>query len=228
LPRSGHVKKLAFFRHVVAFAVLVSTAAAAMQLSGAAPPQSDLAALLVNISRYAVWPKSAAVKSLTMCYAHGNSESPPEPRNAAGQSINSGNSAASSQEWTVKGVPVVWMQVASPQQVEGCSLLWLNADVRPAPRAWIAAVADRPVLTMSNYADFTADGGIVGAYRVGPDWRFEINLEALHRSRINIAAAALRLSQKPASLTAPSTLPTAPVAPTAPMAPTPSTPGPKP
>jgi hypothetical protein len=37
----------------------------------------------------------------------------------------------------------------------------------------------------------------VGAYRVGTDWRFEINLEALQRTNLNIAAAALRLSQKP-------------------------------
>jgi len=45
---------------------------------------------------------------------------------------------------------------------------------------------------------FTADGGIIGAFRVGPDWRFEVNLEALQRSHINIniAAVALRLSQK--------------------------------
>ena len=55
---------------------------------------------------------------------------------------------------------------------------------------------DQLILTLSNYADFTADGGVIGAYRVGPDWRFEINLETLQRSRINIAAVALRLSQK--------------------------------
>ena len=54
-------------------------------------------------------------------------------------------------------------------------------------------------MTLSNFADFTADGGVVGAYRVGADWRFEINLEALQRTHLNIAAAALRLSQKPKS-----------------------------
>lgn len=73
--------------------------------------------------------------------------------------------------------------------------------MRPAPRAWIAAVTNQPILTLSNYADFTADGGIIGAYRVRPDWRFEVNLEASQRSRINIAAVALRLSQKPRALT---------------------------
>ena len=75
--------------------------------------------------------------------------------------------------------------------------MWLNSDVRPAPRAWIAAVTDQPVLTLSKYAAFTADGGIISAYRVGGDWRFEVNLETLQRSHINIAAVALRLSQKP-------------------------------
>ena len=56
---------------------------------------------------------------------------------------------------------------------------------------------DQPILTLSNYADFTADGGIIGAYRVGAHWRFEVNLEALQRLRLNVAAVALRLSQKP-------------------------------
>jgi len=51
--------------------------------------------------------------------------------------------------------------------------------VYPARRAWIAAVADQPILTLSNYADFTADGGVIGAYRVGSDWRFDVNLEVL-------------------------------------------------
>ncbi len=95
-----------------------------------------------------------------------------------------------------EGSPLVWQASNAPLQATGCNIVWLNSDVRPAPREWLKAVNDQPILTLSNYADFTADGGVIGAYRVGPDWRFEINLEALQRSRINIAAVALRLSQK--------------------------------
>ena len=75
-------------------------------------------------------------------------------------------------------------------------MVWLNFDVA-STRAWIAAFADQPILTLSNYSDFTADSDIIGAYRVGPDWRFEVNLEALQPSQINIAAVALRLDSKP-------------------------------
>ena len=87
-------------------------------------------------------------------------------------------------------------QVVAPNQLSGCHILWLHADVRPAPRDWLSAINDKPVLTLSNYADFTADGGIIGAYRVGGEWRFEVSLEALQRSRLNISAVALRLSAK--------------------------------
>ena len=145
-------------------------------------PSGDLADFIVNIARYTSWPKAATPKSLIICYAHGG---------ALPTAV-----VAADQVLSVKGVPVVWQSISSPRQTTGCNIVWLNSDVRPAPREWLNAVNDQPILTLSNYADFTADGGIIGAYRVGPDWRFEVNLEALQRSRINIAAVALRLSQK--------------------------------
>ena len=153
-----------------------ATAAAAASLSG------DLADFLVNIARYTSWPKAATPKSLTICYAHGGSL--PPTATTADHAVN------------VKGIPVIWQAISAPRQTAGCNIVWLNSDVRPAPREWLNALTDQPILTLSNYADFTADGGIIGAYRVGHDWRFEVNLEALQRSRINIAAVALRLSQK--------------------------------
>jgi YfiR/HmsC-like len=173
---------------LVAVALAASGPVWPAQATATTLPAADLAEFIVNIARYTSWPKAAAPKSLTVCYAHGGAAPATAP--------------ISGQDWNVKGVPVTWVPISSPRQVAGCNIVWLNSDVRPAPRAWIAAISDQPVLTLSNYADFTADGGIVGAYRVGSDWRFEINLEALQRSRINIAAVALRLSQKPRAIPA--------------------------
>lgn len=169
------------------FALAVATHLAAQPVAVPAQPAADLAEFIINIAHYASWPKAAPSASLTICYA-GGSEA------ITGASIDA--------DRLVKGVPVKWSPISSPQQVPGCNVVWLNSDVRPAPRAWIALVVDQPVLTMSNYADFTADGGILGAYRVGSDWKFEVNLEALHRSRLSIAAVALRLSQRPPTVAA--------------------------
>lgn len=145
-------------------------------------PAADLAEFIVNIARYTSWPEAVAPKSLIICYAHGGAL----PTAAiAADPVSS-----------VKGIPVVWQAINAPRQAAGCNIVWLNSDVRPAPREWLNAMHDQPILTLSNYADFTADGGIIGAYRVGADWRFEVNLEALQRSHVNIAAVALRLSQK--------------------------------
>lgn len=170
---------------LAALALAGATAAPAWsnQPATGAVPGGDLAEFIVNIARYSSWPKTPAPKSLTICYAHGGAL----PTAAI----------ASDQTWNVKGVPITWQAISSPQQTVGCNIVWLNADVRPAPREWLAAVNDQPILTLSNYTDFTADGGVIRAYRVGADWRFEVNLEALQRSRVNIAAVALRLSQKP-------------------------------
>jgi hypothetical protein len=178
---------LIFF--VDAAAAATSATPATPATTATAPPPADIADFMVNIARYASWPKSGTPKSLTACYALGAVPSAPVAP-----------SALTGYDWVVKGVPVVWMSISTPQQVSGCNIIWLSADVRPAPRRWITAVADQPVLTLSNYADFAADGGIVGAYRVGPDWRFEINIEALQRSGVNISASALRLSQKPRAI----------------------------
>jgi hypothetical protein len=143
----------------------------------------DVAELIVNFVRYTAWPADPARRTIAVCFAHGGALP------AASMQL--------AQPATVRGLPLTWRQVSAPAQSATCDVLWLSADVQPAPREWLLAIPDKPVLTMSNYADFTADGGIVGAYRVGSDWRFEVSLEALQRARLNIAAAALRLSQKP-------------------------------
>ena len=159
---------------------VASVVAPAQAVDGGA---GDLADLILNLARYTTWPVSPSRNHLTICVAHGGAL--PASAFAMERSI------------TIHGLPVSWRSVGTPAQIPGCMVLWLNADVRPAPRDWLAAAAEQPILTLSNFADFTADGGVVGVYRVGQDWRFEINLEALQRSRLNIAAAALRLSQRP-------------------------------
>jgi hypothetical protein len=152
----------------------------------ASPGSGDVAEFIANFVHYTAWPPDSSRKMIAVCYAHGGALA------ASAMTVE--------HPVSVKGYPLAWRLIGQPGQAPGCDVLWLNADVRPAPREWLSAISDKPVLTISNYADFTADGGIVGAYRVGSDWRFEVNLEALQRARISIAAAALRLSQKPKPL----------------------------
>ena len=149
----------------------------------------DLTDFIVNIARYTSWPGDAANKGLTVCFAHGGSLAAPAASATA--------AIVSDAPREVRRLPVMWRQITSPAQVPGCNIVWLHADVRPAPREWLSALHDKPILTLSNYADFTADGGIIGAYRLAGEWRFEVSLEALQRSRLSISAVALRLSHKP-------------------------------
>lgn len=192
-PRFRVICGLLVRRAMLAAAVVATGAGYAADTATASQPSltgnaatggnSELAEFIVNLSRYATWPADPARRELTICFAHGGAL--PASATVLDEVV------------PVKGLAVATRMITTPQQVSGCNVVWLNSDVRPAPRFWLAGVSDRPVLTISNYADFTADGGIVGAYRLNGDWRFEINLEALQRSRISISAAALRLSQKP-------------------------------
>ncbi len=166
-------------------ALFVRPAAAADSIADA----GDLTNFIVNIARYTSWPSDIATKGITVCFAHGGSLLAPAAAVTA--------AVPGETQREVRRLPVLWRQIAAPAQVSDCNIVWLHADVRPAPREWLSALNDKPVLTLSNYADFTADGGIIGAYRVAGEWRFEVSLEALQRSRLNIAAVALRLSSKP-------------------------------
>ena len=179
---NGCIPTTSVVRRFMAATVLLHAALSTPVL--AAPAGStDLAEFIVNIARYANWPADPSRLGLTLCYSHGGALAP--------------MAIAFDPALTIKGQPLAVRQITSPAQTAGCNMLWINSDARPAPRQWLTTLLDRPVLTLSNYADFTADGGVIGAYRIGDDWRFEINLEALQRSRITIAAAALRLSQRP-------------------------------
>ncbi len=166
----------------------------ALSLSPVASAESiadagELTDLIVNIARYTSWPAELTNKGVTVCFAHGGALATPSA------AVTAASAGDPSRE--VRRRPVLWRLISTPAQVPGCNIVWLHADVRPAPREWLSNLHDRPTLTLSNYADFTADGGIVGAYRLAGEWRFEVNLEALQRSGLNISAVALRLSQRP-------------------------------
>ena len=154
----------------------------------------DLSDFIVNIARYTSWPGDAASKGVTICFAHGGSLTAPAASATSAATATAAIAGDAPRE--VRRLPVTWRQVTTPAQVPGCNIVWLHADVRPAPREWLSALHDKPILTLSNYADFTADGGIIGAYRLAGEWRFEVSLEALQRSRLSISAVALRLSHK--------------------------------
>ncbi len=151
----------------------------------------DLTDFIVNIARYTSWPGNLASKGLTVCFAHGGALNAPAASATA--------AVLGDPRREVRRLPITWRQITTAAQVPGCNIVWLHADVRPAPREWLSALHDKPILTLSNYADFTADGGIIGAYRVEGEWRFEVSLEALQRSQLSISAVALRLSQRPRS-----------------------------
>ena len=162
----------------------LSPAASAESIADA----GELTDLIVNIARYTSWPKDLTSKGMTVCFAHGGALTTPA---ASAKAAIPGDPPRE-----LRRHPVLWRHIATPAQLPGCNVVWLHSDVWPAPREWLSTLRDSPILTLSNYADFTADGGIIGAYRLAGEWRFEVNLEALQRSGLNISAVALRLSQR--------------------------------
>ena len=166
------------------------------------PDAAHLTEFIVNITRYTSWPGDAASKGLTVCYAHGGALLVSATSGLSASSapiappLQTSTAPAGDTPREVRGLPLTWRNVNVPAQLPGCNVVWLHADLRPAMREWLSVLQDKPVLTLSNYADFAAEGGIIAAYRSAAEWRFEVNLELLQRSGLSMSAVALRLSQK--------------------------------
>ena len=170
-------------------------------LANSTADAGNLTDFIVNIARYTSWPGNVASKELTICVAHGGAFNSPAASAMATPTPTATATILADPPREVRRLPITWRPITAPAEVPGCNIVWLDADVRPSPRQWLSALHGKPILSVSNYADFTADGGIIGAYRVEGEWRFEVSLEALRRSHLSISAFALRLSQRPRAST---------------------------
>lgn len=81
------------------------------------------------------------------------------------------------------------------QQLADCHLLFVSTSEQPHLLQILDELKDKPVLTVSDMAEFTQQGGIVRfLIHEGRVW-FEINLEAAQRAGLKISSKLLRLAK---------------------------------
>jgi len=93
---------------------------------------------------------------------------------------------------SIRSKPLVARQ-ANRNNASNCQVLFVGGE-RASRLALLRVVVDRPVLTVSEAADFLDDGGIVQLRMVGSKVAFEVDAEAARRANIRLHSQLLRLA----------------------------------
>jgi len=95
----------------------------------------------------------------------------------------------------VKDRPVAIERSQSVEQLYACHLLFICASERDRLAEHLAALQDRPILTVGETAGFAALGGILNLFFEGRKLRFEVNPQAAERCGLQLSAKLLKLAR---------------------------------
>jgi hypothetical protein len=77
-----------------------------------------------------------------------------------------------------------------------CHVLFLSSEEKNHPDSVLRNLAKIPVLTVSDSADFTQAGGMIGLKLRAGRIRFNINLGAARRAELNLSSQLLKLADE--------------------------------
>jgi hypothetical protein len=160
--------------------VLAGMSPAQAQDSVRLAEQDIKAGLLYNFLRYTEWPaRSPAPEAMVVC--------------VYGRDPFSGRLTPMSGR-TVNRQPIRIRYVEAQREVDGCSMLFVNAEERsdwPDLRAYLAR---RQVLTVSDYEGFARSGGMIEFTRANNRVGVRVNLGAAQAAQLVVQERLLRLA----------------------------------
>ena len=87
-------------------------------------------------------------------------------------------------------------QIAEIAAGDGCHLLFISDSEAESLAAILAALDDRPVLTVADMPNFARAGGIINLKTTGENkLRFEINTGTARRAGLKISSKLLNLAE---------------------------------
>jgi hypothetical protein len=97
---------------------------------------------------------------------------------------------------TIRGRKVAVRRIAVIAAGDGCHLLFISDSEAERLTAILAALDDRPVLTVADMPNFARAGGIINLKTTGEDkLRFEINTGTARRAGLKISSKLLNLAE---------------------------------
>lgn len=172
--------------YLLALAFLMPGLPVVRSLQGQIPKPTEYevqAAYLSNFGRFVEWPMKPAVSDKDPFYVCVLGQDPFGPL----------LDAALKGE-TIGGAPLAAKKVASVAEAAGCRIAYVNPAKDTPLRGVLLALASSNVLTVGETADFTQQGGMIQFVLDGNRVRFEINLAAAQRARLNLSAQLLKVA----------------------------------
>ncbi|MGB2624291.1 MAG: YfiR family protein [Candidatus Acidiferrum sp.] len=142
------------------------------------------AAFLFHFAQFVDWPPGAfksADSPLTYC--------------TVGEDPFHGALDASLNGKTIGARPVRVQHFKRAGEVQGCQVLFIGTLERKTIPAALAGLKESPVLTVGETENFTQEGGIIGFFLEDNKVRFDINLVAAQRAKLQISARLLTLAK---------------------------------
>ena len=95
----------------------------------------------------------------------------------------------------IRGRPIVVQRHARLEDVRQCQLLFINERDQRKLKAILAALAQQPILTVSDAPDFTRSGGMINFVTQDNHVRLLINVDAATAAQLTLSSKLLRPAQ---------------------------------
>ena len=138
---------------------------------------------VVNFARYVEWPETTlkAGEPMLICMAPGD--------------VSMAEKLDELTKQTVHNRRIQVRLLARPEEVGGCNILFLPAELPTSVSDWMRAAKPAGALTVSDLPDFVEAGGMIGLVSINGRYRFDINLGAARQSKLQISAYLFKLAR---------------------------------
>lgn len=145
------------------------------------PSQSDVEAIyLFDFGKFVRWPASGADEPLRICVAAPQAFADSVQNVIADEHID--------------GRALAVRRVLHPEDTLGCSILFIDSLEGDREATLLAAVANKPTLTVSDLPDFLDRGGMIQFLLVGKRVRFAVNLTPVNQSNLALSSELLKVA----------------------------------
>ncbi|GFE83923.1 hypothetical protein GCM10011487_59230 [Steroidobacter agaridevorans] len=163
--------------HIVAMLVALTVATASARADAATQREDQFkAAYVFNFVKFVTWPDPEATGNLTICFVGGDG-------------VYTALSAGIANK-RVGARPLAALKMDERLAANACDALYIEASRVAGYRLPV----EEAVLTISDAADFTARGGMIGLFTENHRLRFAINVQSAQQAGLRISSDLLKLA----------------------------------
>ena len=165
------------------FAVACLLAAPILSAQAAAPTQDEVeAAYLYNFAKFVTWPATTKSDVLNVCILGKDPFGNTLDQIVAGETIDNRHLAV--------------LRLANEHLVQPCAILFIGESESSHLERDLAAVAQLPILTVSDIPGFMKNGGMIQFVLQENRVRFEVNLNAARKCGIVLSSQLLKVATR--------------------------------